>query len=86
MNRSTPYSALWAGVIQQAIADALSASSLPDDRRNRVEAIRWIREGESFEWICDAIDIPADRARVALLGRIRRVWRARARKRKAGAA
>lgn len=60
---------LWASVISQAICDV----DLRGDRVVRAQAMRWLNsdaqnEG-SLRWICDMLDLDADRIRMMCMSR-----------------
>jgi len=60
---------LWASVISQAICDV----DLRGDRVVRAQAVRWLNsdaqnEG-SLRWICDMLDLDADRIRMRCMSR-----------------
>lgn len=66
--------ALWAEVIRQAIRDIHVCTGRSfEDRRLRNDALEWLNsqndEPQSFLWICDMLDLDANKIRMMSLTR-----------------
>jgi hypothetical protein len=72
------YGQLWMATLRQAIDDskriARSVTNAREARANRNEARAWIRavntDVGSLQWVCDVIDLPAERVRDELKHRL----------------
>ena len=65
-NNKTPEQRLWIGVLAQAFSDAFKST----DERAAMDALRWIRHGQDFNYVCHLAGRNGDYIKARMLDKV----------------